>query len=100
MWRATAKSPSRGWTSRDNGSLDLARGPTGELYAVWTEYEGGGEHFASASRVPDISSPALGVNGSQQGGLMKKLAVNEAGVIAVVNSTFRANAESGVWLIQ
>ena len=44
----------------DNGSLDLARGPRGELYAAWTEYEGalwlrrsddGGKSFARAVRI-------------------------------------------------
>jgi hypothetical protein len=44
----------------DNGSLDLARGPRGELYATWTEYEGalwlrrsddGGESFGRAVRI-------------------------------------------------
>jgi hypothetical protein len=44
----------------DNGSLDLARGPRGERYATWTEYEGalwlrrsddGGASFEGAVRV-------------------------------------------------
>lgn len=44
----------------DNGSLDLARGPGGVLYAAWTEYEGalwlrrsddGGASFARAVRI-------------------------------------------------
>lgn len=38
-------------------------------------------------------------NGSQQGGLTEKLAVNAAGRIAIVNSTFRPNVESHVWLL-
>jgi hypothetical protein len=29
---------------------------------------------------------------------MRKLAVNQAGAIAVVNSTFKSNAQSRVWL--
>jgi hypothetical protein len=54
----------------DNGSLDLARGPRGELYAAWTEYEGplwlrrsddGGAMFAPAVRVGGTrEAPARG----------------------------------------
>lgn len=54
----------------DNGSLDLARGARGELYAVWTEYEGalwlrrsddGGATFAPAVRVAGTTeAPARG----------------------------------------
>jgi hypothetical protein len=68
-------------------------------WLVFTSSADGGEHFASPSVVPAIAGPALGFNGSQQGGLMKKLAVNEAGRIAVVNSTFRPNVDSQVWLL-
>jgi hypothetical protein len=57
-----------------------------------------GRTFAPPSVVPGSVDPALGVNGSQQGLLMRKLAVNQAGAIAVVNSTFKRNAQSRVWL--
>ena len=60
----------------------------------------GGGTFASSSIVPGTADPALGFNGSQQGLLMRKLAVNEAGAIAVVNSTFRANETSRIWLFR
>ena len=50
--------------------------------------------------VPGSADPALGVNGSQQGLLMRKLAVNAAGAIAIVNSTFRMNDRSRVWLLR
>jgi hypothetical protein len=48
--------------------------------------------------VPGSVDPALGFNGSQQGLLMRKLAVNQAGAVAVVNSTFKRNEQSRVWL--
>ena len=43
---------------------------------------------------------ALGFNGSLQGSLMRKLAVNAAGAVAVVNSTFKRNEMSRVWLFR
>ncbi len=60
----------------------------------------GGETFASPSIVPGTADPAFGFNGSQQGLLMRKLAVNGAGAIAVVNSTFRANETSRIRLFR
>jgi hypothetical protein len=59
-----------------------------------------GRTFAPPTVVPGTVDPALGVNGSQQGLLMRKLAVNEAGAIAVVNSTFRRNESSRIWLFR
>jgi len=54
----------------DNGSLDLARGPGGTLFAAWTEYEGalwlrtsedGGRSFTEKVRVGgDDDAPARG----------------------------------------
>jgi hypothetical protein len=44
--------------------------------------------------------PALGVNGSQQGLLMRKLAVNGAADVAIVNSTFKRDQSSSIWLIR
>lgn len=60
----------------------------------------GGDHFAAASAVPNISGPDLGSNGSQQGMLTDKLAVNATGAIAVVNSTFDPGRMSRVWLVR
>ena len=60
----------------------------------------GGRTFASPSVIPGSVDPALGVNGSQQGLLMRKLAVNGAGAIAVVNSTFKRNQASRIWLFR
>ena len=60
----------------------------------------GGRTFASPSVIPGSVDPALGVNGSQQGLLMRKLAVNGAGAVAVVNSTFKRNRTSRIWLFR
>lgn len=74
------------------------------LYVIWELFESlrgrprglgfthssdGGETFASASVMPGTADPRLGFNGSQQGLLMRELAVNQTGAIAVVNNTFR-----------
>ncbi len=60
----------------------------------------GGQSFASPSVVPGSADPALGFNGSQQGSLMRKLAVNEAGAVAVVSSTFNRGEASHIWLLR
>lgn len=87
----------------------------GNLYVTWelfprrTHYSqglgftvsgDGGKTFAPPVVIPGTMDAALGVNGSQQGLLMRKLAVNETGAIAVVNSTFRLNEASRIWLIR
>ncbi|MFQ5974420.1 MAG: sialidase family protein [Alphaproteobacteria bacterium] len=59
-----------------------------------------GRTFAPPTVIPGSVDPALGFNGSQQGLLMKKLGVNGAGAIAVVNSTFKRNEKSRVWLFR
>jgi hypothetical protein len=56
--------------------------------------------FESPSVVPGTADPTLGFNGSLQGLLMDKLAVNEWGAVAVVNSTFKRDEASHVWLIR
>ena len=60
----------------------------------------GGQSFASAKIVPGSLDPASGLNGSQQGLLMKKLASNPKGALAVVNSTFKPNEFSRIWLFR
>jgi hypothetical protein len=70
----------------------------------WTQGLGGalsgdgGRRFGSPTNVPH--SRDAGVNGSQQGLLMRKLAVNATGAVAVVNSSFRPGQGSRVWLIR
>ncbi|MCH7937191.1 MAG: exo-alpha-sialidase, partial [Proteobacteria bacterium] len=60
----------------------------------------GGRTFVLPSVIPGSADLALGINGSQQGLLMRKLAVNGTGAIAVVNSTFKRNQTSGIWLFR
>lgn len=69
--------------------------PRGLGFAYSTD---AGRTFSAPSRVPGTVDSALGVNGSLQGWLMRKLAVNDSGAIAVVNSTFSRNRDSRVWL--
>jgi hypothetical protein len=93
--------------------LDVDR--HGRIYVLWdlfpdprprplglgfTYSDDGGRSFAAPSVVPGSDNPALGISGSQQGLLMRKLAVNEAGAIAAVNSTFQADTASHVWLFR
>ncbi len=60
----------------------------------------GGETFTSPMQVPRGGKSASGINGSLQGLLMEKFAVNDDGRIAVVNSTFAPGERSDVWLIR
>jgi hypothetical protein len=78
-----------------------------ELYPDWNEYprglaytasHDGGDTFGAPSVVPGSADPAHGFSGSQQGLLMEKLAVNETGDLAVVNSTFDRGEASHIWL--
>ncbi|WP_299621039.1 sialidase family protein [Pelagibius sp.] len=85
------------------------------LYVIWelfpsratyprglgfTSSRDGGQSFAPPSVIPGSGDPALGVNGSQQGLLMRKLAVNGTSALAVVNSTFKRNQSSRIWLFR
>ncbi len=59
-----------------------------------------GRSFTPPAVVPGSIDPAGGFNGSSQGLLMKKLAVNGRGAVAIVNSSLKANERSRVWLIR
>lgn len=87
----------------------------GNLYVLWelfpdegffskglglTISDDGGKTFAPPVVVPGGLDPELGFNGSQQGMFMKKLAVNKAGEMAIVNSTFKPKGSSRIWLIR
>ena len=93
----------------------LSLGGEDNIYVIWelfpsrgyyprglgfTYSHDGGRTFASPSVVPGSVDPALGVNGSQQGLLMRKLAVNGAGAVAVVNITFRLSQTSHILLFR
>ncbi len=92
----------------------LSLGGAANLYVLWelfpdhedrpqglgfTYSEDGGRSFASPSVVPASIDPARGDNGGRQGLLMRKLAVNDEGVLAVVNSTFKHGAKSRILLL-
>lgn len=85
----------------------------GNLYVLWEMYyarrpspyglamvvsDDGGREFTPPQIIPDSADPGGGTNGSQQGWLMRKLAVNAAGAIAVVNSSLKDGEQSRVWL--
>lgn len=60
----------------------------------------GGEKFRTPAIVPGSIDPAGGWNGSNQGLLMRKLAANGLGGLAVVNSSLKQGEKSRVWLIR
>ncbi|HUG99449.1 MAG TPA: sialidase family protein [Gammaproteobacteria bacterium] len=83
------------------------------LYVLWERFPeaGGRPHglgyatsgddgasFSPAAVVPGSDDPALGVNGSLQGLLMRKLAVDPAGRVAVVNSSYADGVASRIRL--
>jgi len=49
--------------------------------------------------VPGTDDPALGFNGSLQGLLMQKIAVDDSGTVVVANSLFKEHEASRVRLI-
>ena len=86
----------------------------GNVYVLWehhpkhegparglgfTSSQDGGDTFEGATLVPGTRDPRLGRNGSLQGELMRKLAVDDDGTVAVVSSHFRLGEASRVRLI-
>jgi hypothetical protein len=59
-----------------------------------------GQRFLAREIVPDSAGPDGASNGSHQGLLMTKLAVNRDGAIAIVNSSLLPGRESRVWMIR
>jgi hypothetical protein len=93
----------------------LAVDARGNLYVMWESYHhhrerprglglvvshDGGRNFSAPAVVPGSMDPAGGSNGSRQGLLMKKLAVNSSGAVAIVNSSLKDGERSRVWLIR
>jgi hypothetical protein len=83
----------------------------GAVYVTWELSDGersrglglalsrdGGASFTAPGVVPH--SVGEGWNGSSQGLLMQKLAVNREGALALVNSSLEAGRRSRVWLIR
>lgn len=60
----------------------------------------GGRSFTAPIPIPGSLDPSLGLNGSQQGMLTSKLAVDKSGAIAVVNSYFKRSEKSRVFLFR
>lgn len=94
---------------------EIAVDENNSLYVIWELYpnvhqrpqglaltysEDGGSTFASPSLVSGTAGPELGTIGSRQGSLMRRLAVKEAGSLAIVNSTFLRGESSHIWLIR
>jgi hypothetical protein len=80
---------------------ELFRSPDHRPQALGFAYSSdGGKRFTSSSIVRDSIDPAVDSSGSQQGLLMSKLAVNETGAVALVNSSFELNEASDIWLIR
>lgn len=76
-------------------------GPNGRSRSLgMTHSRDGGRHFSTPAEVPGSQAPAGGSNGSQQGLLGRKLAVDAAGRIAVVNSSLLPGKRSRVWLMR
>jgi hypothetical protein len=93
----------------------LALDGGGDPILVWELYSGkprtprglgiavspdGGHNFSQPETVPSTPVPDDGRNGSTQGLLMRKLAVNAQGMVAIAHSVFRENQESRVWLLR
>lgn len=100
-------------SGRDAGFPALSLDGKGNLYVLWERFaehpllprglalavsSDGGKTFTAPVLVPH--STDTGWNGSSQGLLMRKLAVNRHGAFAIVNSSFKDNERSRVWLMR
>jgi hypothetical protein len=100
-------------SGRDAGFPALSIDGKGNLYVLWERFADhlliprglalavsgdGGRTFTAPVLVPD--SADAGWNGSSQGLLMRKLAVNRQGAFAIVNSSFKEKERSRAWLIR
>jgi len=100
-------------SGRDAAFPALSLDGKGNLYVLWERFadhlllprglalavsNDAGRTFTAPVLVPD--SADAGWNGSSQGLLMRKLAVNRHGALAIVNSSFKEKERSRVWLIR
>jgi hypothetical protein len=104
---AGAGFPSLGLDSHDNPHVlwelyPEARKPPRGLGIAWSRDRG--KTFLPPAVVAGSADPSGGSNGSHQGLLMQKLAVNRHGALAIVNSSLKEGERDGgrsrVWLIR
>jgi len=113
--RANSFEPPREISTPGAGFPTLSVDAAGDLYALWELFPGprayprglalavsrdGGATFTPPAPVPGSIDPAGGWNGSNQGFLMCKLAVNGGGAVAIVNSSLKPDERSRVWLMR
>ncbi len=60
----------------------------------------GGRSFSAPAAIPHSADPKGGTNGSHQGRLMEKLAVDRDGRIAIANASLLQGSHSRAWLIR
>jgi hypothetical protein len=80
------------WESVPRG----ARRPIGIGHAASDD---GGGTFSAPGEIPGTARPEYGVNGGNQGLLMRKLALDERGRVALGHATFQEGEASHVWLL-
>ena len=76
---------------------DVRQRPRG--IGIMTSHDGG-ENFGPMALVPHSRDPGGGFNGSSQGLLLPKLALNARGDLVVANSALREGSHSRVWLVR
>ncbi|WP_088534448.1 sialidase family protein [Geobacter sp. DSM 9736] len=96
------------------GFPDIEIDAEGKIYVVWESFQGrnerprglaivcskdGGRRFTIPKLIAG-SADRDGYNGSHQGLLMKKLAVNPNGEVVLVNSSLVPNVRSRVWMVR
>lgn len=112
---ASSFEPPREISAQGAGFPALSVDAKGNLYVLWELFPAprgyprglalavsrdAGSSFTPPTLVPGSIDPAGGLNGSNQGFLMRKLAVNSRGAVAIVNSSLKPNERSRVWLIR
>jgi hypothetical protein len=112
---AQSFAPPRHIEDARSGFPQLALDAKGGVYVTWelfrdhrhrprglgyTISRDSGRSFSAPAVIPESADRAGGWNGSQQGLLMRKLAVNRDGALAIVNSSLQDNERSRIWLMR
>jgi hypothetical protein len=107
--------PSRTISAVNAAFPSLSLDASGDIYVAWELFDdhrrrprglgfavsrNAGRTFTAPAFVPESADRQGRWNGSHQGLLMRKLAVNGDGAIAIVNSSLKDNDGSRVWLIR